>query len=190
MEFNLTDDEKTALLEAARETISAKLEKRPPHCTKLDGLLSRQGKDSVLKANCGAFVTLHKGGDLRGCIGIMHGDFPLEETVRMMAGEAAFRDPRFQSLKVDELESCRLEISVLSPMELCRDPDTVEVGVHGLLLKLNRRSGVLLPQVPVEQGWNRDEYLDYISVKAGLPANSHKAPGAKLYTFTAIVFGE
>jgi len=75
-------------------------------------------------------------------------------------------------------------------MELCPDPRSVKVGVHGLYLSHRGRSGVLLPQVPVEQGWDLDEYLDYICVKAGLPPHSYEAPGAELYTFTAVVFGE
>jgi AmmeMemoRadiSam system protein A len=115
---------------------------------------------------------------------------PLQETVRLMAVEAAFGDPRFPALREDELPHCRIEISALSPMEFCPDPRSVRVGVHGLYLIHRGRAGVLLPQVPVEQGWNLDEYLDYICVKAGLPPRSYEAPGAELYTFTAVVFGE
>ena len=107
-----------------------------------------------------------------------------------MATEAAFGDPRFPPLDVSELSRIDIEISALSPMEPCEDPRSVKVGVHGLYLIHRGRSGVLLPQVPVEQHWNLDEYLDYICVKAGLPPDSYEAPGAELYTFTAIVFGE
>jgi AmmeMemoRadiSam system protein A len=107
-----------------------------------------------------------------------------------MALEAAFGDPRFPPLQKDELPRCTIEISALSPMERCPDPRSVKVGVHGLYLIHRGRAGVLLPQVPVEQGWNQEEYLDYICVKAGLPPRSYEAPGAELYTFTAIVFGE
>jgi AmmeMemoRadiSam system protein A len=115
---------------------------------------------------------------------------PLLETVRIMAREAAFGDPRFPPLQQGELEQCQIEISALSPMSVCPDPRQVKVGVHGLYLIRGGRAGVLLPQVPVEQGWNLDEYLDYICVKAGLPPNSYDAPDATLYTFTAVVFGE
>jgi AmmeMemoRadiSam system protein A len=114
----------------------------------------------------------------------------LEKTVRTMAMEAAFGDPRFPPLIKEELDCCEIEISVLSPMEICADPRSVKVGVHGLYLSCRGRSGVLLPQVPVEQGWDLDGYLDYICVKAGLPPKSYEAPGAELRTFTAIVFGE
>jgi AmmeMemoRadiSam system protein A len=120
----------------------------------------------------------------------MTASLPLEETVRIMAKEAAFGDPRFPPLSPGELEQCHIEISALSPMSVCPDPRQVTVGVHGLYLVRGGRSGVLLPQVPVEQGWNLDEYLDYICVKAGLPAHSCEAPDATLYTFTAVVFGE
>jgi AmmeMemoRadiSam system protein A len=114
----------------------------------------------------------------------------LIETVRAMAQEAAFGDPRFPPLGPDELEKCRIEISALSPMSVCKDPTQVKVGVHGLYLSRAGRSGVLLPQVPVEQGWGQGEYLDYICIKAGLPQKSYDAPDAVLQTFTAIVFGE
>jgi AmmeMemoRadiSam system protein A len=115
---------------------------------------------------------------------------PLEKTIRTMAIEAAFGDPRFPPLGAEEFPGISIEISALSPMELCPDPRSVKVGVHGLYLVHRGRAGVLLPQVPVEQGWNLDEYLDYICVKAGLPPHSYEAPGAELHTFTAVVFGE
>ncbi|MDR0732165.1 MAG: AmmeMemoRadiSam system protein A, partial [Treponema sp.] len=151
-------------------------------------------ESSVLDRPCGAFVTLHSdtpaGRRLRGCIGRMSAGLSLEKTVQLMALEAAFGDPRFPPLGAEEFPHCSIEISVLSPMEPCADPRHVQVGVHGLFLVHRGRSGVLLPQVPVEQGWNLDEYLDYICVKAGLPPRSYEAPGAQLYTFTAEVFGE
>jgi AmmeMemoRadiSam system protein A len=115
---------------------------------------------------------------------------PLEKTVRVMAAAAAFGDPRFPPLSGNEWPACDIEISVLSPMEICEDPRQVRVGVHGLYLTLGGRSGALLPQVPVEQGWNQDEYLDYICVKAGLPPRAFADPKARLLTFTATVFGE
>jgi AmmeMemoRadiSam system protein A len=114
--------------------------------------------------------------------------WPLEKTVQTMAPEAAFGDPRFPPLTAPELPRCSLEISALSPMQLCPDPRSVRVGVHGLYLTHRGRAGVLLPQVPLEQGWDLDEYLDYICIKAGLPPHSYEAPGAQLFTFTAEVF--
>ena len=192
MDFTITPEEKKALLADAREAIAAKLESRPPQYM-LTPVLQKTVDEgsSALAKPCGAFVSLH-GPDksLRGCIGRMIASSPLQSTVRLMAVEAAFGDPRFPPLEAWELEKTDIEISALSPMELCKAPRSVKVGVHGLYLIHRGRAGVLLPQVPVEQGWNLDAYLDYICVKAGLPPGSYEAPGAELYTFTAIVFSE
>ncbi|MDR1863104.1 MAG: AmmeMemoRadiSam system protein A [Treponema sp.] len=188
MDFQITAAERRALLSGARETISAELEGRRSEYRRAPA--EAGGPPSALAAPCGAFVTLRIGKNLRGCIGRMTASSPLEETVRAMAREAAFADPRFPPLQKDELPRCRIEISALSPLEICPDPRSVRVGVHGLYLVHRGRAGVLLPQVPVEQGWDREEYLDYICVKAGLPPRSYEAPGAELYTFTAVVFGE
>jgi AmmeMemoRadiSam system protein A len=188
MNFTINPDEQKILLDNARESIASKLEGRQPQYQHADA-----AESPVLREPCGAFVTLHKrdaGHSLRGCIGRMTANLPLLETVRTMAREAAFGDPRFPPLRPGELEMCQIEISALSPMSVCPDPRQVKVGVHGLYLIRGGRAGVLLPQVPVEQGWNLDEYLDYICVKAGLPAESYGAPDATLYTFTAVVFGE
>jgi len=189
MDFVIKPEERQFLLADARETIAARLDGRETRYQR-----GESAPDSVLRQPCGAFVTLHKlsgsGRNLRGCIGRMTANLPLEETVRLMAREAAFGDPRFPPLSPGELEQCHIEISALSPMTVCPDPQQVKVGVHGLYLTRGGRSGVLLPQVPVEQGWDRQEYLDYICVKAGLPPQSYNAADATLYTFTAVVFGE
>jgi AmmeMemoRadiSam system protein A len=205
MNLTLTGEEKRTLLAAARETIAARLEGRQaeyrltvsagPDASGGPGRAgSASGDRSALSLPCGAFVTLHtvSGGErrLRGCIGRMAAPEALEKTVRVMAAEAAFADPRFPPLTKEAWGRCEIEISVLSPMEKCPDPRSVKVGVHGLYLMYRGRTGVLLPQVPVEQGWNLDEYLDYICVKAGVPPGSYEAPGAELFTFTAVVFGE
>jgi AmmeMemoRadiSam system protein A len=188
--LTVTAEERRILLADARESIAAALEKRSPSYTRE----AATEENSALAQHCGAFVTLHietdRGRRLRGCIGRMTAAEALEKTVRVMAVEAAFSDPRFPPLSPDELPRCHIEISALSPLEPCPDPRTVQVGVHGLYLIRRGRSGVLLPQVPVEQGWNRDEYLDYICVKAGLPPHSYDAPDGQLSTFTAVVFGE
>jgi AmmeMemoRadiSam system protein A len=207
MEFVISPEEKQILLAEARESIAAKLEGRRPQYLGGAVLGKASGKalgealqaridagESALTRPCGAFVTLHintpQGRRLRGCIGRMTAAGPLEKTVEAMAQEAAFADPRFPPLRAEELGRCSIEISALSPLEPCADPRSVQVGLHGLLLVHRGRSGVLLPQVPVEQGWNLDEYLDYICVKAGLPPRSYEAPGAELFTFTAEVFAE
>jgi hypothetical protein len=195
MNFIITDGEKETLLADVKETIAAKLEKRQPRYS-LEPSLEKAIAEgtSALSKPCGAFVSLHSRDGrserkLRGCIGRMSAAAPLQKTVRIMALEAAFGDPRFPPLDASELPQIDIEISALSPMELCPDPRSVKIGVHGLYLTHWGRSGVLLPQVPAEQGWNLDEYLDYICLKAGLPPRSYEAPGAELYTFTAVVFG-
>jgi len=184
MEFTITAKEQKILLTQAREVISAELDKRKASFD--------EESSQTLETPCGAFVSLHMepGHSLRGCIGRMTANLPLIETVRIMAKEAAFGDPRFPPLKKDEFSGLHIEISALSPMTPCPDPRQVKVGVHGLLLTGRGRSGVLLPQVPEEQGWDLDEYLDYICVKAGLPPGSYEASDTQLYTFTAVVFGE
>ena len=191
MDFTITAEEQKYLLAQAREAITAELEKRKPswEMKNADSEMINE-KTSNLFIPCGAFVSLHIGKNLRGCIGRMTASLPLLETVRLMAKEAAFGDPRFPPLKKDELSGVHIEISALSPMTPCADPRQVKVGVHGIYLTGRGRSGVLLPQVPVEQGWNLDEYLEYICVKAGLPPGSYNAPDTQLLTFTAVVFSE
>ena len=183
MDFKLDKQECNILLSQARESITSVLEKRKP-------VYQTAVEYSALNQPCGAFVSLHIGKALRGCIGRITANLPIIETVRFMAKEAAFNDPRFPALKPDELERCKIEISALSPLSPCADPGQVKIGIHGLLLRKGMHTGVLLPQVPVEQGWNLNEYLDYICKKSGLPPGSYNAPDAELFTFTAIVFGE
>ena len=131
MSFTITEEEKTALLADARETIAARLEKRSPEYKRSEGLASATAAgSSALTLPCGVFVTLHgEGHKLRGCIGRMSASEALEKTVRTMAIEAAFGDPRFPPLQKEELSHCDIEISVLSPMEKCSDPRSVIVSL-------------------------------------------------------------
>jgi AmmeMemoRadiSam system protein A len=191
MNFVLTDEDKAWLLALARRTIAERL-----GLAAGDAALSAQPQSPGLVAACGAFVTLnkkrHAPGDngLRGCIGLMASDNPLRETVKRMALAAAFEDPRFPPLSQGELGDCRIEISALSPMEPCPDPHSVVVGRDGILLQRWGRQGVFLPQVPVEEHWSQEQYLESICYKAGLPAGSWEAPDAQRWTFQAVVFGE
>jgi AmmeMemoRadiSam system protein A len=189
MEFNITADEKRFLLAEAKESIRSELEKRKPSYPK-DSI----DENSALLKPCGAFVSLHKTDQgvrkLRGCIGRITASLSLQETVRIMAKEAAFYDSRFPPIKQDEFDQCHIEISAISPMIPCTDPMLVKIGTHGLYLKKGGQSGLLLPQVPVEQKWNLGEYLNYICLKAGLPSGSYNAPDAQLFTFTAVIFSE
>lgn len=141
-----------------------------------------------LRENRGAFVCIHKGKDLRGCIGVIEGREPLFDTIKRMAVEAAFGDPRFCSLAREELDEIDVEVSVLTPLERIHDASEVEIGKHGIFIRKGLRSGLLLPQVAVEQGWNREQFLEWTCRKAGLPQNAWKDPDCTIYVFSADVF--
>ncbi|MBD3379477.1 MAG: AmmeMemoRadiSam system protein B [Candidatus Omnitrophica bacterium] len=147
--------------------------------------------DEVLKRPMGAFVTLHKKGALRGCIGNMAATGPLCETVKEMAISAAVKDPRFPPVTLEEIKDIDIEISALSPMKKIDDPDDIEMGKHGVMVKSGWRSGVYLPQVADETGWTREEFMNSLCAhKAGLPADHWKTGKCDIYVFTAEVFGE
>jgi len=101
---------------------------------------------------------------------------------------AAFEDPRFVELRPDELEKIEVEISALTPLVRVHDPNGIEIGRDGLMIKLDYHSGLLLPQVATEQGWDRMTFLEQTCLKAGLPKNSYKDPHAEIYKFSADVF--
>ena len=140
-----------------------------------------------LKAARGAFVTLKKKGRLRGCIGFIEPVMPLYQAVISGAVYAATKDNRFDPVSKSELKDLEYEISVLTPLTEVTNTRLIQVGKHGLVIEKNGRKGILLPQVPVENGWTLDQYLEEICLKAGLPEDSWRT-GAKLYTFEAIVF--
>lgn len=147
-------------------------------------------EDAALKAVRACFVTLTEAGQLRGCIGGLEARQPLYLAVRDMAIEAATEDPRFRPVTADELPRLHLEISVLSPLRIIQDPGEIVVGRHGVVVRQGWHSGVFLPQVAPEQGWDREEMLAHLCRdKAGLPANAWNN-GAELSVFTAQVFGE
>jgi AmmeMemoRadiSam system protein A len=141
-----------------------------------------------LKEPGAAFVCIHKGKDLRGCIGMIEARTPLWETIRKMAVEAAFGDPRFCALASDELDEIDIEISVLTPMRRISDPSEIEIGKHGLLVRRGFRSGLLLPQVASEHGWDREEFLGWTCRKAGLSEKAWKDKDVETYIFSADVF--
>jgi AmmeMemoRadiSam system protein A len=138
----------------------------------------------------GAFVSLHdRRGELRGCVGLLRSESPLDETVAGMAVAAATRDGRFPRVTAVELRELVIEISALGPLRQVR-PDEVEAGRHGLHLRVGASSAVLLPQVAVENGWDREELLKKTARKAGLTDEAWQRPDAEVYVFTAEVFGE
>ncbi len=178
---DLTPARREALLALARRTLESYL---------TDGALPPyETDDPHLLRPSGVFVTLREGGELRGCIGHLRADTPLYRGVQEMAVAAATEDPRFPPLTREELERVHLEISVLSPLRRLTDPTQIEVGTHGLLIVKGGQQGLLLPQVAVEEGWDREAFLEGLCRKAGLPAGCWRE-GATLYTFTAVVFGE
>jgi len=178
----LTPEQRHALLAAARESIAAHLGGRRPRLPSPSGALARKQ---------GAFVTLHRraDGELRGCVGMMRSEETLLDTVARMAVVAATEDGRFDPVSGGELDGLHIEISALSPLEPIR-PEDVVVGRHGLLIGYGGRRGVLLPQVPVEHGWDREAFLAHTCRKAGLPEDAWRQPGVELLGFTATVFGE
>ncbi|MBU4149574.1 MAG: AmmeMemoRadiSam system protein B, partial [Candidatus Omnitrophica bacterium] len=143
-----------------------------------------------LKENCGAFVTLKKQGQLRGCIGYIIAVKPLYETVKDVAMSAAINDHRFSPVTEKELDSIDIEISALTPLKRISDINEIEVGKHGLYMKQGFSSGLLLPQVAAEYSWDRKTFLDQTCRKAGLSANAWQDPATEIYTFSAEVFGE
>jgi AmmeMemoRadiSam system protein A len=141
-----------------------------------------------LKKKRGAFVCLKTKGELKGCIGYIREQMPLDETVRQMAVEAAFHDPRFVPLDESEWRDTHVEISVLTPMRKIDSVEEVQVGVHGLYVENGMNSGLLLPQVATENNWERDTFLEYACMKAGLPRNAWKSEKTDIYVFAADVF--
>lgn len=179
----LTQRQKARLLEIARKTIVEYVSSGKQ--------LDVSEDDPLLLKNMGAFVTIHKQGELRGCIGNIIGEGPLYLTVRDMAIEAAVADPRFPSVSPRELTNIDIEISVLSEPQKVENVDEIKMGTHGVIVKKGFASGVFLPQVAIETGWTRDEFLSNLCAhKAGLSPDAWRDKETELYSFTAQVFGE
>jgi AmmeMemoRadiSam system protein A len=181
MRFTLTEQDTRVLLLTAREAIAAVLSHRDP---------AYPPPTEALSCPCGAFVTLKKRGQLRGCIGHVTATKPLGETIKEVAVASAFEDPRFTPLSLEEWKSVRIEISVLSPLEIVRDPARIEPGVHGIKIRRGPCTGLLLPQVATEQGWDRETFLSHTCLKAGLPSDAWRDPDTCIEIFSAAVFSE
>jgi MEMO1 family protein len=178
---SLKPSDRKALLAMARETIDRYL-------TTLTAPLARSPSPD-LEQTRGMFVTLNKHGALRGCIGEIVPEKPLYQLIGAVALKSALEDPRFPRLRHEELKDIEIEISVLTPAAPVAGADDIVVGRDGVILRKNGRSAVFLPQVATEQGWGRNEMLDQLCMKAGLPAGSWKS-GAQFLTFQAEVFSE
>jgi AmmeMemoRadiSam system protein A len=178
-EFRLSPEEKKGLLELARQAVEKFVRERK--------VVDFETTDSNLLAERGAFVTLTKGGRLRGCIGFIEPVYPLHLTVLRAAIYAATEDTRFNPVIAEELKDLSYEISVLTPMTKIDNPRLVQVGKHGLVIARGNQRGLLLPQVAVENNWSREEFLAQGCLKAGLEADAWKK-GAEISVFEAIVF--
>ncbi len=180
-EFTLTAEEKSDLLKLARTALTEFLARG----TEIEDLTGR----AKFREPRGAFVTLTRAGGLRGCIGFIEPVLPLGQAVIRTAIYAATEDRRFRPVTASELKDLRVEVSVLTPAREIARPDLVKVGTHGLIVEKGGFKGVLLPQVPVDNGWDRETFLSQGCLKAGLPADAWKH-GATLSVFEAIVFHE
>jgi AmmeMemoRadiSam system protein A len=159
------------------------------HHVKSGGMLRHpEPFEGGLAMHCGAFVTVRSlSGELRGCIGHMVSEQPLGELLIELAVAAGTRDPRFVPVTASELPELRYEISVLSPLEPMSAEEVIP-GRHGLYIRRGNQSGVLLPQVATEQGWDRVTFLNQTCRKAGLPENAWQREGTDILTFIAQVF--
>ena len=172
-------EERQELLQYAHGAILSRLENRIPAPVNASRHLSEPR---------GAFTTLYVRGKLRGCVGYPAAVLPLYRTVFETARAAAFEDPRFLPLMLGEAADLRVSISVLSLVAPI-DPEAIEIGRHGLIISMGAYRGLLLPQVPVEHGWDRVTFLEQTCHKAGLPPNAWRA-GARVEAFSAEVFGD
>ncbi len=175
----LSEKDKELLKKIAKNAIESVLFGRSGEGLELSDSLKEKG---------GAFVTIKKKGDLRGCIGYIRAAMPIHETVKEAAVQAAFHDPRFNPVDSKEWKDIDIEISVLTPMKKIKDIGEIEVGKHGLYIEKGYNSGLLLPQVATEYNWNRMEFLEHTCYKAGLSKDAWRSKDADIYIYSADVF--
>jgi AmmeMemoRadiSam system protein A len=179
-EDDFSAEEKAYLHRLARESIEHQLLGRP--------IPVRKGESQKLAEKRGAFVTLKIHGHLRGCIGHIAAIKSLPQTVIDMAQAAAFQDPRFPPLSKEELRDLEIEISALTPFRTIQDIREIEVGKHGLYMERGYHSGLLLPQVATEYGWDTKTFLEQTCQKAGMPKDAWKDKNTKIQIFSAEIF--
>lgn len=155
-----------------------------------DSVLSEFDLTAALRQELGVFVTLTERGSLRGCIGYIVGLMPLYQGVIANTQNAAAHDPRFMPVRPEELDAIKIEISVMTPLEKVKGPEEIQVGRDGVVLKNRFNQGVFLPQVPLEQGWDKTTYLEQLGFKAGLDRDAYLDPDTELFRFEAQVFSE
>ena len=180
MDALISEDDRRAILAAARRAIAEATAGREPIAPPAEGVFARRA---------GAFVSLHRHGDLRGCIGRIDDAAPLAQVISHCAAAAAVDDPRFPPVTPAELGQIDIEVSVMTPPARVSDVSEIEVGRDGLIVEHHGRKGLLLPQVATEQRWDRETFLSRTCTKAGLPSDAWRR-GAAIYRFQAEVFGE
>jgi AmmeMemoRadiSam system protein A len=177
----LTEPERRELLERARCAGARALGLPARSFEAPEGLLAQPGA---------SFVTWKREGRLRGCIGMTEPVRPLAEDVEQNAVAALLHDPRFAPATARDFPQLTVDISVLFPRERITGPADIVIGEHGLYVERGQRRGLLLPQVAPEWGWDVERFLEQVCLKAGLPGDSWRGPGAAVYRFAAEVFGE
>jgi AmmeMemoRadiSam system protein A len=178
--MTIPPDDQQRLLRLARAALEARVTKTPAPAVEYGG---------ALEWPCGAFVTIHARGDLRGCLGRIDVQAPLADTIAHLAAVVSDSDPRFAAVSPRELADIELEISVLTPATEVGGVDEIEIGRHGLIVEQGHRRGLLLPQVATEHGWDRETFLDHACRKASLPPDAWRH-GARILIFEAQVFRE
>lgn len=180
---NLPPSSQSRLIGLSRRTLESFVRNETQRAESIDD-------PCLLNSDYGAFVSLHRQEELRGCIGTCFPTAPLYETVIKMTQAAASRDRRVAAIASTELSEIRIDISVLSPLRPVSDPLRLEIGKHGLYVASGGKHGVLLPQVATQYGWDMETFLSQTCVKAGLCKSAWKEPGAKVSSFTALILEE
>jgi AmmeMemoRadiSam system protein A len=176
----ISPDDQRRLIDLAHRALEARV--RHAGLPEIDGTLAADVRS-------GAFVSIFHDGELRGCLGRLNSQLPIARLVAQLAQAVADSDPRFDRVTPQELGGIGFEISVLTREREIQSVDDIELGMHGLIVEHGPSRGLLLPQVPVEHGWDRDTFLDHTCLKAGLAADSWRR-GARIFVFEAQVFGE
>ena len=179
--LSLSEAERRTALQLARTAVIEAVAHR-----KLPGRVPNEG---VFAERHGVFVTLHVRNRLQGCIGVIEAKEPLGEAIARCAASAALEDPRFAPMKTEQLGELTIEISLLSAIAPIA-PESIEIGRHGLFVRLHAQRGLLLPQVAIEHRLTREQFLEETCQKAGLPREGWRDPAASLFGFTCEVFSE
>jgi AmmeMemoRadiSam system protein A len=178
---SLSEADRRIALQLARTAVTEAVTQRR--------LLDSFPREGVFAERHGVFVTLHVRNHLQGCIGVIEAKEPLGQAIVHCAASAALEDPRFSPMKTDQLGDSSIEISLLSAMEPIA-PESIEIGRHGLFVRLQAQRGLLLPQVAIEHRLTREQFLEETCRKAGLPREAWRDPEARLFGFTCEVFSE